>query len=116
MTDLFSFPPGTVRMEKPKPADIRKLPDGTFDITVRFTRLAMTALDRARAIRCPTHAPHDHAACIAAAIEAAVADEREACAKFVDELGDECKHDVAITIVAYIAAAIRARTETGVTT
>lgn len=41
-SDWLGFPPGTVRMEKPEEGDVRELPDGSFDITYRLTRLTMT--------------------------------------------------------------------------
>lgn len=86
----LGFPPGTVRLEKPEEGDVRKMPDGTFQITMRLTR-AMTPEERAEQVRaklieyCDNCRPSSYApwrpfefaemdGLIAAAIRAAVAE------------------------------------------
>ena len=65
----------------------------------------MTPEERADAINCPTHAPHNHQRCIAEAIRAAIAEERAACARVAEEVWRSADDGTAIEA----AAAIRAR-------
>lgn len=101
--DWPGFPPGTIRLEKPELKDIREMPDGSFDITLRFTRLTMTATERARQVAWSLidqpaanaesavaelldrdRAERIIAAAIAAAERDAVAAERERCARIAE--------------------------------